>query len=152
MASVINQITFLERATETVKDYLNDHPVLYKIALLVNHIFRAAAMGFFMLALPFSAPANVTLCFAASLFYRLTVEGNCTYKFALPAFAGALAFPIAQPAFAAIISKAAFSSLNAFAATFGTLLPFTCYVAYIVLTVNDDVDRNVVPNLLCCLK
>lgn len=117
---------YLEKATETVKEYLNDHPTLYKIALIVNHIFRAVSMGFFMMALPFSAPVSLAICAAASLFYRLTVEGNCTYKFALPAFAGALALQ------------------------FASIIPLTCYVAYIVLTVNDDVDQNCTKFHSCC--
>ena len=110
-------------------------------------------MGFFMLALPFSAPVNLALCFSASLFYRLTVEGNCAYKFALPSFAGALTFPFARTAFADMISKAAFHSMNTFAVTLCSLLPFTAYLTYIVLTVNYDVDKNcefLAPKRPCC--
>lgn len=138
----INSVNSLEKATETVKDYLSRHPTFYKITLIVNHIFRAISMRFFMLALPFSAPASLALCFGVSLFYRLTVEGNCAYKFALPAFLGAFSLPFAQTAYAAIIKNVAFSSLNAFAVTFCSLLPLASYIAYIGLTVNYDVDQN----------
>jgi hypothetical protein len=143
--NALEQVNVLKKPTETIKEYLNNHPTLYKIALLVNHIFRASAMAFFMLALPFSFPVNLALCFSASLFYRLTVEGNCSYKFALPAFAGAVAMPFAQAA----ISQAA--SI----ATIGLLLPLTAYVVYIVLTVNYDVDQSCqafTPKKSCCKK
>lgn len=151
--NALEQVNVLKKPTETIKEYLTKHPTLYKIALLVNHLFRAAAMSFFMLALPFSLPINLALCFSASLFYRLTVEGNCSYKFALPAFAGAAAFPFAQAGYAELISRAAFQSLGSFVASLGLLLPFTAYVAYIVLTVNYDVDQNCpvfAPKKTCC--
>jgi len=132
----------LEIPTTKIYDYLHDHPDLYKAALLANHIFRAVSMTAFNLVLPFSTPMNIAICFAGSLFYRLTVETHCAYKFALPAFAGALAFPAANCALNDLIHGVAFSSMNALAFTLTKVLPLTAYIAYITLTVNYDVDAR----------
>ena len=83
----IEKYNILQKPTEQIAGYFREHPNVYKAALLVNHIFRALAMASFCAALPFSAPINIGICFAGSLFYRLTVETNCAYKFALPSFA-----------------------------------------------------------------
>ncbi|MBS0628797.1 MAG: hypothetical protein JSS30_01065 [Verrucomicrobia bacterium] len=148
--NLLERVNVLERPEDAVDDFLYHNPTIYKIVLLINHIFRVATMSFFMLALPFSIPVNLALCFSASLFYRLTVEGYCGYKFALPSFAGAITFPVAQEAVANLISKAALHSFADFALTIGSLLPFTAYVAYVVLTVDYDVDDDcgILPS--CC--
>ncbi len=95
-----------------------------------------------MLALPYSIPVKAAFSFSASLLYRLTVENNCAYKFALPAFAGSLALPIAKTALPKVINSVAFTSMKMFARTLGSLLPLTAYVAYIILTVSQDVDAR----------
>lgn len=140
--NVIENYNVLRKPTEQISNYLRDHPSLYKAVLLVNHIFRAVSMVAFNLILPFSAPVNIAICFAGSLFYRLTVETNCAYKFALPAFAGSLAIPMALTALTQLISGIAFVSLSAFAVALLSLLPLTAYLTYIVLTVNHDVDNR----------
>src|ERR1700678_1214627 len=91
----IERYNVLREPTEQINAYFVDHPNMYKAALIANHIFRAVAMVAFTLLLPFSPLVNMAICFAGSLFYRLTVEKNCAYKFALPAFAGSIALPIA---------------------------------------------------------
>lgn len=133
---VIAKYNVLQKPTEKISEYLKSHPQLHKMVLLANHIFRAAAMTAFCTALPFSLPVNGAICFAGSLFYRLTVETRCAYKFALPAFAGSLAFPFAYTALNGVISGVAFASLSAFGVTLLSLVPITAYITYIVLTVN----------------
>lgn len=137
--NAIENYNVLARPTEYISEKMRAHPNLYKLALLVNHIFRSAAMAGFMLFLPFSLPVNSLICLGGSLFYRLTVEINCAYKFALPAFAGSVAFLVGKTALAEVVSGAAFASINAFGAGFATLIPLCAYTAYIALTVNYDV-------------
>lgn len=138
----IQKCNVLQKPTEQIAEYFRQHPNVYKVALLVNHTFRALAMVAFCAALPFSAPVNIAICFASSLFYRLTVETNCSYKFALPAFAGSIAIPMAASALPQIITGIAFNSLTALAPAFVNLVPLAAYVTYIVLTVNHDVNNR----------
>ena len=138
----IENYNLLETPTAKIYDYLHDHPDLYKAALLANHAFRAVSMTAFNLVLPFSAPMNIAICFAGSLFYRLTVETHCAYKFALPAFAGALAFPMAYKAILDLTQGVAFISMNIFAATLAQTLPLAAYFIYIALTVDYDVEAR----------
>ncbi len=138
----IEKYNVLQKPTEQISEYFREHPNFYKVALLVNHVFRALAMAAFCYMLPFSAPVNIAICFAGSLFYRLTVETNCAYKFALPAFAGSVAIPIAITALNSLVTGVAFASLSAFGLAFISLIPLVTYVTYIVLTVNYDVDNR----------
>lgn len=138
--STIEKFNLLHQPTQRMTEFLRKHPTLYKCALLANHIFRAVAMGAFMTVLPFSLPINFAVCFLASLFYRLTVEINCAYKFALPALAGAITFRVAQSALVQLISGVAFASLALFSTSILLLIPLATYVVYIVLTVDYDVN------------
>jgi hypothetical protein len=138
----IERYNVLQKPTEQIAEYFREYPNVYKVALLVNHIFRALAMAAFCAVLPFSTPINIAICFAGSLFYRLTVETNCAYKFALPAFAGSIAIPMAATALTNIITGVALVSLTAFGLALVSLLPLAAYVTYIALTVNYDVNNR----------
>jgi hypothetical protein len=139
--NIIQKYNILQDPTKKVNLFLRAHPSLYKAALLANHIFRAIVMAAFCFVLPFSLPVNLAICFTASLFYRLTVETNCAYKFALPAFAGSLQVPLSLKAVTYITQRVAFQSLKSFACTTLYLAPLVAYMTYIVLTVNYDVDH-----------
>lgn len=140
--NVIENYNVLKAPTDQIKSYFRENPTLYKAALLANHIFRAISMIGLGLISPFSMPVTLALCFAGSLFYRLTVETNCAYKFALPAFAGSVALPLAAGAMGDVIKGVAFASMSAFASSLVCLVPALAYSAYIVLTVGYDVDRR----------
>jgi hypothetical protein len=144
----IEKHNVLQKPTMQISNYFNKHPDLYKVVLAVNHIFRDISMAAFPLILPFSAPVSIGICFAGSLFYRLTVEGHCPYKFALPAFAGATAFLLAKVTLPQLISGVAFTSLSAFAIAFSSLIPLVGYVVYIALTISYDVDNQ--SKVKCC--
>jgi hypothetical protein len=116
----IQQHNPLTHLTDKSSEFLHTHPRLYKLALLINHLFRAIAMTALMHFLPFSLMTNTLLCLTGSIFYRLTVENNCAYKFALPAFFGSLAFLAAKH----------------------TVLPLLSYSIYVLLTVSYDVDER----------
>ncbi|HEY5235687.1 MAG TPA: hypothetical protein VIJ14_05880 [Rhabdochlamydiaceae bacterium] len=135
----IEMYNILENPTNNIYAYLSEHKTLYKVALIVNHLFRAASMTAFMMFLSTPPLVSAGICFAGSLFYRLTVETRCAYKFALPAFAGAAAFLIGKTALIQIIRGVAFASLGAFATAFVPLIPLASYTIYILLTVDYDV-------------
>lgn len=117
---------------------MKSHPTIYKIALIVNHLFRAVMVAALMLMLPFSPWMSMAICLAGAIFYRLTVETNCAYKFALPAFAGGSALLIAKEACIQAIAQGA---LAAFASVAFASISLCAYFAYIVLTVSYDVDK-----------
>lgn len=141
----IQRCNVLQRPRAALNTYFKNHSTVYKTVLFVDHLFRVIGMTGMMAviktALPFSFPINLGICFAGALFYSLTVEVKCPLKFALPAFAGAVAFPIAFTALNSMISGVAFASLGAFALAFASLLPLAGYLTYVVLTVNYDVDH-----------
>ncbi len=138
----IEKYNCLQKPTEKLSEFFREQPEYYKVALLVNHVFRALAMTAFCVLLPFSAPINMGICFAGSLFYRLSVETHCAYKFALPAFAGSIAIPMAISGLMSIVTCVAFASLTAFGSALLSFLPLAGYVTYIALTVNYDVDHR----------
>ena len=138
----IEKYNCLQKPTEKLNEFFREQPQFHKVALLVNHLFRALAMTAFCALLPFSAAINIGICFACSLFYRLSVETHCAYKFALPAFAGSIAIPIALSGLMSIITGVALTSLTAFGIAALSFLPLAAYVTYIVLTVNYDVDHR----------
>lgn len=143
--TLIVEQNILTKPTEKIAEYFAYHPHVFKVALVINHLFRAAAMAGFMMILPFSMPASAAICGAGSLFYRLTVESNCAYKFALPALGGATAFMIGKGALISLISGVAFTSLAAFGAACVALIPLGVYIAYVILTVSYDVDNRPCP-------
>ncbi len=140
--AMIEKFNPLTELTQRATRFFLAHPTFYKVALLVNHIFRAVTMIFFMFALPYSLSVNMALCFTASLFYRITVENNCAYKFALPAFFGAVTFSMAQSALIQLVSGKAFKNLAFFSHSILSLIPVAAYLTYIVLTVDYDVDQR----------
>jgi hypothetical protein len=148
----IENNNILQRPTTYLVNVFDKHPTLYKIALMINHLFRAAMMVGFMFVpgIPFSAKMGI--CFVGSLFYRLTVERNCAYKFALPALAGAMAFMLAVPALLSLINGMAFTSLLSGCLTCAALIPLPIYLTYVLLTVNYDVDETLgrLPKEECC--
>lgn len=136
----IERYNILASPTDRIHEYMREHKGLYKVALVVNHLFRALSMSAFMMCTPAPTLVSAGVCLLGSLFYRLTVETNCAYKFALPAFAGAVALMIGKTALTQIINGVALASIGTFATALVTLLPLTSYVMYIVLTVDYDVD------------
>ncbi len=126
MHNTIERFNVLQTPTQTLNHYFRAHKTQYKVALLVNHVFRAISMAALMIALPFSELAGTAICLAGSLFYRLTVETNCAYKFALPAWAGSIALLIAKGPMMTSLS----------------FLPLAAWTAYVVLTVSYDVDHR----------
>lgn len=137
----IESCNFLHAPTKFIANIFDNNPTIYKIALLINHLFRAGMMVGVMCIphIPF-APV-MAICFTGSLFYRLTVERNCAYKFALPAFFGAAAFMLALPAIISMINKTAFTSIGSGFKACVSLIPLILYSIDITLTVNYNVNK-----------
>lgn len=144
---MIEDFNFIvKKPAQIAEAFFKNHKTVYKVVLVINHFFRTIAMAALCTILPYSFPANIAICFAGSLFYRLTVEPNCSYKFALPAFFGSLTLPSALTSLTLVISGVAFISLGTLITTCFYLVPFVVYATYVVLTVNYDVDHQ------CCKK
>jgi hypothetical protein len=139
----IKDYNVLESATNAIKEFFEEHTFLHKVALVVSHVFRALAMTGLCLYLPFSAPVNMGICFAGSLFYRLTVETHCPFKFALPAFAGSLSIPLGVQAIRDLINGIAFTSIATFSTALVSIIPLFAYSSYVLLTVNYDVNNQI---------
>lgn len=134
----IDRYNILKTPTTRITNFFDEHPTAYKIALVTNHLFRAAAMiGLMFIPFVPKIPTMV-ICFVGSLFYRLTVEKNCAYKFALPAFAGAASFMLAIK----MINGVAFASIASGALACASLMPLILYGAYVLITVDYDVDKT----------
>ena len=116
----------LQRPAKWVDNFLSQHPNARKTALVVDHFFRTAGMIALMMWLPFSMPVNMAICVGGSLFYRLTVEKACAYKFSLPSMGGAMAF---------MIGKEVLQQL-------GVLLPLSLWLAYVLLSVHYEVEEK----------
>jgi hypothetical protein len=140
--NVIHDYNILETPTQVIKEYFANHPDLYKTVLVANHVFRAIAMHGFQALLPYSSLINTGICLVGSLLYRLTVETNCPYKFALPSFASAISYQYATPAIDELINGIAFASMSAFGSACLTLVPLAVCASYIILTVSYDVDHQ----------
>ncbi|MBS0626569.1 MAG: hypothetical protein JSS32_11015 [Verrucomicrobia bacterium] len=141
--SFIDKYNILKGATEKINAYLLKHPTLYKIVLIVNHLFRALAMFALMVVVPISPFITMGICFAGSLFYRFTVENNCAYKFALPAFFGGCAAMLAKMSVVSIAAGAALASAGVWFLAAAAVVSIAAYVVYIALTVSYDVDQKV---------
>lgn len=138
----IEQHNVLKQPTEQIGEFCTNHPLIYKTTLVAVHVIRALMTAAFCAALPFSVPVNLAVCFVGSLLYRLVVEIKCSDKFALPAFAGSIAIPIATTACTELVNGIAFASLGAAAVAFASLIPLAAYMTYVVLTVNYDVNER----------
>jgi len=138
----IDRWNIFEKPTTYLGNFLEKHPTIYKITLIINHLFRAVMMVGLMFIPGVPLYASMPICFVGSVFYRLTVEKNCAYKFALPAFAGAAAFMLALPAFINMINGIAFLTIASGFATCASFLPLLLYGTYICLTVNYDVNKT----------
>ena len=84
----IAKYNLLETPTNQLEHYFKKHPEQYKGVLIVNHLFRAISMWAFLKYNRNPMQTKLFVCFAGSLVYRMTVEVNCAYKFALPALGG----------------------------------------------------------------
>ena len=138
--NAIDAHNVLQTPTEQIGEYLSAHSEIYKIVLLANHLFRAAAMTALTLCIPWPSLVAHGICFLGSLFYRLTVETHCAYRLPVPAFGGSAAFIFAYTSGVDLMCHDI--TLTACAYGLLSLALLAAYVAYIVLTVSYDVDSR----------
>lgn len=112
--------------------WLDKHPNVNTIVVIANHILRTLPMMAAMHLLPFSFAANCAITLGASLFYRISIERFCVFRFAIPSCLGAIAFQFSKPALADLISKTAFQSFSTLTKTLVGLSPFALYMGGIV--------------------
>lgn len=129
----------LVKLADNVGSILDENPTINKIVILVNYIFRTAMMVTFMAALPFSILPSFLISAGANIFYRLTIERFCQYRFAILSCLTAGAYELAKPAFLSLISGAAFVSISAFA----TALALTIPLAVTASIIFHDTNKNV---------
>jgi hypothetical protein len=143
ISGILNKIPAelgLVKFSENVGKVLDESPLINKIVILANFVFRIAMMVTFMAVMPFSFLPSFLLSAGASVFYRVTIERFCQYRFAMLSCAAAGAYEIAKPAFLALISTAAFSSLTAFGTALALMTPFIISGAAIVSVTNQNVN------------
>lgn len=135
------KINYLPDATKWCDQKAKEYPNVYKGVLVANHLFRAVAIWAFLKYNRSSMKVKLAMCFTGSMVYRLTVESNCAYKFALPAFFGGAALLTAGHTTAKILNGSAFRTFKSIGNATLNMVPITGYLAYIVLTTSYDVDH-----------
>jgi hypothetical protein len=131
---------FLDKQTLKIGSWLKDHSTIFKITLVIMHLFRAGAMVGLMFIPGVPLIPALVVGFVGSIIYRLTVERKCAFKFALPSFAGAAAFMLALPAIINMVNGISFVNATAGVIACASLLPLALYCVYIVLSVNHEVN------------
>lgn len=132
LSAFVNKHNPLETPTEQIRDYLLEHRTIYKIVLVAN---------FVLLTLMFVSPLSPTLGGAAALglralFYRLTIETNCIYKFSLPVYATMISLWLVATAWTC---GPLITSLS--------LIPLIASVVYIVCDIDFEATQQ---GNLCC--
>ena len=130
---------FVRNIVEPAGRKLDKHPVLHKVVIIVAHIFRMLAMLALISFLPFGLVTNCILSLSGSLFYRIAIERNCPFRFAIPACLGAMAFAFSVPHLVALIAKTTFSQ---FMQALTTAIPFGIYLGYIIWSANSEVNAH----------
>lgn len=89
--------TFLSKVN--VKNYTEIatiYPLINKVAIVFNHIMRSMPLVALLQISPCPPIQKYLFISGTALFYRVTVERLCSYKFALMSSIGAIAFDFAK--------------------------------------------------------
>lgn len=78
--------------SEQFMRWVKKYPTIHKIVTVFNHCIRTMCMAAMMVPLGFTGTA---LGLSTALFYRITTENPCPFKYSLPAFFGGLASQLA---------------------------------------------------------
>ncbi len=137
----LQKVNGLERPTQWCANQARNHPDFYKGVLVINHLFRAVSIWAFLKYCQSPMKIKLAICFGGSLIYRLTVESNCAYKFALPAFFGGAALLTASRSAAKIMNRSALRTFKSLGHASLNMVPIAGYLVYITLTASYDVDN-----------
>lgn len=89
---MISKLSSLKAGFDSTCDRLakefDKRPTLYKVSLVVSHIFRSVMMYGLMSISPF---VTFGVVLPLSLLYRVTVERFCAFRFTLPSLFGGAA-------------------------------------------------------------
>ena len=131
-----------DKQCDKVGKFLDKHPLLYKITLVISHIFRAVMMFALMHLIPLSPLLTCGLMLIPTLLYRSAIERFCAFRFSLPSLAGGLAIWAARATLVSIIAGVAFSSLAATCWTILGPLSLAGYLAFICYISHKDVEKR----------
>ena len=108
--------------------FLDHHPILYKTALIISHIFRGA-MVFAMIYI--SPLIGLATMIPLSLIYRISIERFCIFRFTLPSLFGGISLYLSH------LTPLGF-------------IPLTAYSIMICKTSNDDINNHLKGRKSCC--
>ncbi len=163
---MINPMRSLEKAYQKINfhyesnlakigDWLDRHPKINTIVVIANHIFRALGMLALFTVMPGSFLAKCAIMLGASLFYRITIERFCHFRFAIPACLGGMAMELSIPALANIINGAAIQSFASLGTSLIAISPLVLYLAGIVWISHSPIQelikkKKAQDNPCCC--
>lgn len=142
---LVSYLTDIEQLNVTAKhigNYLEKNPALYKAVVVINHLFRAMLMAVFMVALPYGLAMSCAVSLGASLFYRLTIERNCAFKFALPSCLGGISYHLSRYGVHSMVAGIMLRSVDLLNAGFIGSLPLTLWTFAIISITDDDVEKR----------
>jgi len=95
---IVESKQVLDEWCDSLGNWMDEHPTVYKVVLVVSHLFRAAMILAMIdwMQLPIFMSAGLMLI--PSLLYRASVERFCVFRFTLPSWAGGIALWIARGA------------------------------------------------------
>lgn len=120
--------TSFDSLSDTFAKEFDKRPTVYKISLVVSHIFRSVMMSALMSASPFF---TIGLVVPLSLLYRVTVERFCSFRFTLPSLLGGAALILSNHSFFGYIS-------------------FGCYLGMVSYISHKDVENLISSKKSCC--
>lgn len=138
--------------SSSVGKWLDEHPVINKIVVVANHLFRAIAMYALMAVMPFSLVVNCAISLAASILYRVTIERFCHFRFAIPACLGGLAMHLASPSLDALISGVAGNVFASAVSIIGvaSLTAYSLGVIWITDSAVNSLNKQKDDDSCCC--
>lgn len=136
----LKEPTMMKAAIDAAGVELKKHPNIYKCAIIVDHLLNASKMYALVQILPYSKCTNCVVTGISSLYYRVTAEGPCAFRFSIISCFGGAAFISARIGMIEFARGTAFRSLALFLKSSCTLAPLSIYLFCIVKFTNDDVD------------
>lgn len=124
----------LRDVTETVKNWLNEHPTAFKVVLIANQLMRAGMYAEVMRSLPYSTAVNGLICLGGTLFYRITIQGHCPYKLELTGLFGGASFWLANDRVSKTMRGVLQASVASNAITIAACVPLALYAIYVIIT------------------
>lgn len=130
---------FVENIVEPIGRQLDANPLIHKIVVFAAHLIRLIGSLALITFLPFSMPVNCVLSLASNIFYRITIERNCSFLFAINDCLGAMALHFTIPY---LVNQLALSSFAMLAATLASTVPFLAYLGYTVWVTHSEVEER----------